>query len=103
MATLFYTFDGDDYANTEAGRQRLLEDISTALETEAWSDPDLKDATDDERSEAASMAFDGTHYAADFWDNIMSIMQQAPYVIDVKRIDSDGATPEELQRANYAF
>jgi hypothetical protein len=103
MATILYTFDGDDYANTEAGHQRLLEDIATALETEVYSDPDMANATDDERTEAANMAWDGTNYQADFWDNVMAIMQMAPYAIDVKRIDSDGATADELERAEYAF
>jgi hypothetical protein len=101
MTTLFYTFDGNDYANNASGRQELLEAISTALETEAWADPDLEDATDDERQEAASMSFDGTHYQAPFWQNIMAIMQHAPYEIDVKRVDSETATPDELERAEW--
>lgn len=103
MATILYTFDGDDYANTEAGKQRLLEDVRTAIETEVYSDPDMKDASDDARTEAVSMSFDGTHYAAEFWDNCMAIMQQCPYALDIKRIDSETATPEELERAEYAF
>lgn len=103
MATILYTFDGDDYAPTPAGEQRLLEDINTALETEAWSDPELKDASDDARQEAVSMAFDGTNVEMAFWDNIMAIMQQAPYEIDVKRIDSESATDEEKERAEWAI
>lgn len=103
MATILYTFDGDDFAATPAGEQRLLEAIHEALNTEAWTDPELKDATDDARQEAVSMSFDGTNRDMPFWDNIMSIMQQSPYEIDVKRIDSESATPEEVERAEYAF
>lgn len=101
MADILYTFDGDDYAVTEAGKQRLLEDIHTALQTEADTDPDLD--SDDARAEAVSMAFDGTSVNADFWQNIMAIMQQAPYEIDVKRIEDASATPEERERAEWAI
>lgn len=103
MTTILYTFDGDYYAPTEAGKQRLLEDINTALETEVYSDPDMATATDDERSEAVSMAFDGTHYAADFWDNCVAIMQQSPYSLEIGRIDSETATPEQLEIAEWAI
>jgi len=95
MTTYGYTFDGDYYADTEADKQRLLEDVSTALETEVWSDPDMKDATDDERSEAVNMSFDGTHYAADFWSNCIAIMQHAPYTLDIRRITED-SKPNEI-------
>jgi len=95
MATYGYKFEGNFYADTEAGRQELLEEISTALETEVWSDPDMKDATDDERSEAVSMTFDGTHYQADFWANCISIMQMSPYALDIERITED-SEPEAI-------
>ena len=103
MTTILYTFDGDDFAATPAGEQRLLETIHDALQTEAWSDPELKDATDDAREEAVSMSFDGTNRDMPFWDNIMAIMQQSPYELDVKRIDSESATDEEKERASWAF
>jgi hypothetical protein len=92
-----YRFDGDLYPATPEGEQSLLEAINSALETEAWTDPDLKDATDDERQEAVSMSYDGTHYQADFWDNIMAIMQQAPYEIDVKRLTAEDLTEDERE------
>lgn len=90
-----YRFDGNLYPATEVGKQDLLEAISEALNTEAWNDPELMD--DQSREEAVSMSYDGTHYAADFWDNIMAIMQHAPYDIDVKRHDADELTAEELE------
>jgi hypothetical protein len=90
-----YRFDGDLYPATEVGKQDLLEAIDAALTTEAWSDPEPM--TDDERQEAVSMSYDGTHYAADFWDNIMAIMQHAPYEINVKRHDADELTADELE------
>ena len=89
MKVYGYSFDGDYYADTEAGKQALLEEISNALDTEVWSDPDMKDATDGERQEAVSMAFDGTHYAADFWANCISIRQMSPYTLDIARITED--------------
>jgi hypothetical protein len=49
------------------------------------------------------MSFDGTNVSMDFWDNVMAIMQQAPYELDVKRIDSESATPEEIERSEQAF
>lgn len=98
--TLGYRFDGKSYLPNRyypmaAQEQELLEDISTALETEAWNDDTL--TTDDERQEAADMAFDGTYYAAPFWDNIMSIMQMSPYPIDVERITADNITDDEKE------
>lgn len=90
-----YRFDGDLYPATETGKQDLLEAINDALTTEAWSDPE--DMTDEERQEAVSMSYDGTHYRAEFWDNIMAIMQHAPYDIDVKRLDRDQLTDEEFE------
>jgi hypothetical protein len=100
--TLGYRFDGNSYLPNRyypmhAQRQQLLEDISTALETEVWSDPDMADATDDERQEAVTMAFDGTHYQAPFWDNIMAIMQQSPYELKVERITADNITADERE------
>lgn len=94
MKVYGYTFDGDYFADTEAGKQELLENIATAIDTEVWSDPDMKDASDDERQEAVSMAFDGTHYAADFWDNCISIMQMAGYPLDIQRITEDSKDAE---------
>ena len=94
---LGFKFDGDYYANTDRAVQRLLEDVSTALDAEVWSDPDMADATDDERQEAASMAFDGTHYQADIWSNLVAIMQHSPYSLNIERIDSDTATAEDLE------
>jgi hypothetical protein len=90
-----YRFDGTLYPATEVGKQDLLEAINEALNTEAWNDSELMD--DQSREEAVSMSYDGTHYAADFWDNIMAIMQHAPYDIDVKRHDADELTAEELE------
>jgi hypothetical protein len=90
-----YRFDGTLYPSTEVGKQELLEAINEALNTEAWNDSELMD--DQSREEAVSMSYDGTHYAADFWDNIMAIMQHAPYDIDVKRHDADELTAEELE------
>lgn len=95
MSTLGYRFDGDVFKASAAGEQELLERIYDALTTKAYSDPSL--TTDEEREEAISMAFDGTHYAADFWSNVMAIMQQAPYEIDVKRIDSETATADDIE------
>jgi hypothetical protein len=95
--TVAYRFDGDLYPATPEGEQNLLEAISTALDTEAWTDPDLKDATDDERQEASSMAFDGTNVGMPFWDNIIAIMQHAPYEIDVKRLTREDLTDEEFE------
>lgn len=94
---LGFKFDGDYYANTDRAAQRLFEDISTALSTEVWSDPDMASATDDERQEAASMAFDGTSRDMDTWSNCVAIMQQSPYSLDIQRIDSDTATAEDLE------
>jgi hypothetical protein len=99
---LGFKFDGDYYANTDRAFQRLLEDISAALDAEAFSDPALADATDDERQEAASMAFDGTHYQLDAWSNLVAIMQQSPYALDIQRIDSDTATAEDLEALEYS-
>jgi hypothetical protein len=90
-----YRFNGELYPATEVGKQELLEAISEVLNTEAWNDSELMD--DQSREEAVSMSYDGTHYAADFWDNIMAIMQHAPYDIDVKRHDADELTAEELE------
>jgi len=90
-----YRFEGDLYPATEVGKQDLLEAINDALTTEAYSD--AEPMTDDEREEAISMSFDGTHYQAEFWDNIMAIMQHAPYDIDVKRLDRDQLTADELE------
>lgn len=99
MSTIGYTFDGDYFSDSEAGRQELLENISEAIRTEAGSDATL--TTYEEVEEAHSMAFDGTHYQAEFWENIMAIMQQSPYQIDVKRIDSETATEEEREALEY--
>jgi predicted nucleic acid-binding protein len=90
-----YRFDGTLYAATEQGKQELLEAIDEALNTEAWNDSEL--STEDERQEAVSMSYDGTHYAADFWDNIMAIMQHAPYDVSVTRLDRDQLTEDELE------
>jgi len=90
-----YRFDGTLYAATEQGKQELLEAINDALTTEAYADPEPM--TEDEREEAISMSYDGTHYAAEFWDNVMAIMQHAPYEIDVKRLDRDQLTDEEFE------
>lgn len=90
-----YRFDGTLYAATEQGKQELLEAINEALQTEAWNDADLLD--EQSREEAVSMSYDGTHYRAEFWDNIMAIMQHAPYEIDVKRHDADELTDDELE------
>lgn len=91
----FYRFDGELYTDTEAGRQALLEAINNALETEAWSDSE--EMTVEERQEAVSMSYDGTHYAAPFWDNIMAIMQQAPYPVNVERVDLCQLSAEERE------
>jgi hypothetical protein len=90
-----YRFDGTLYPATEAGKQELLEAINDALTTEAYTDAEL--STEAERDEAVSMSFDGTHYQADFWDNIMAIMQHAPYEIDVKRLTLEDLTPDERE------
>jgi hypothetical protein len=90
-----YRFDGNLYPATEVGKQELLEAINDALTTEAYADPEPM--TPEEREEAISMSYDGTHYRADFWDNIMAIMQHAPYEIDVKRHDADELTADELE------
>jgi hypothetical protein len=90
-----YRFDGNLYPATEVGKQELLEAINDALTTEAYADPEPM--TDDERQEAVSMSYDGTHYRAEFWDNVMAIMQHAPYDIDVKRHDADELTADELE------
>jgi hypothetical protein len=90
-----YRFDGSLYPATEVGKQDLLEAINDALTTEAYNDPEPM--TDDEREEAISMSYDGTHYRAEFWDNVMAIMQHAPYEIDVKRLDRDQLTDEEFE------
>jgi hypothetical protein len=101
--TLGYRFDGNSYLPNRyypmaAQEQQLLEDISDALQTEVWSDPDMKDATDDERQEAVNMAFDGTHYHAPFWNNIMAIMQHSPYELKVERITADNITDDEREQ-----
>ncbi len=90
-----YRFDGNLYPATEVGKQDLLEAINDALTTEAYSDSEPM--TEDEREEAISMSYDGTHFQAEFWDNIMAIMQHAPYEIDVKRQDRDQLTDEEFE------
>lgn len=90
-----YRFDGTLYSATEQGKQELLEAIAEALQTEAWNDADLPD--EQSREEAVSMSYDGTHYRAEFWDNIMAIMQHAPYEIDVKRHAADELTADELE------
>lgn len=96
MATIGYKFDNEFYGDTEAGKQELLEAVSTAIDTEVWSDPDMADKSGDERQEAASMSFDGTHYQAEFWDNCMAIMQHCPYTLDIVRIDDETSAPEEI-------
>lgn len=90
-----YRFDGDLYPATEVGKQDLLEAINDALTTEAYSDPEPM--TEDEREEAISMSYDGTHFQAEFWDNIMAIMQHAPYDVSVTRHDADELTADELE------
>lgn len=90
-----YRFDGNLYPATEVGKQELLEAINDALTTEAWNDSTLQDEWS--REEAVSQSYDGTHYRAEFWDNIMAIMQHAPYDIDVKRLDRDQLTDEEFE------
>lgn len=90
-----YRFDGTLYAATEQGKQELLEAINEALTTEAWNDSDLRD--EQSREEAVSMSYDGTHFRAEFWDNIMAIMQHAPYDITVTRHGADELTADELE------
>jgi hypothetical protein len=90
-----YRFDGTLYAATEQGKQELLEAINEALTIEAWNDSELMD--EQSREEAVSMSYDGTHHAAEFWDNVTAIMQHAPYDIDVKRLDRDQLTDEEFE------
>lgn len=90
-----YRFDGTLYAANEQGKQELLEAINEALNTEAWNDSELLD--DASREEAVSMSYDGTHYAAEFWDNVTAIMQHAPYELDVTRHDADELTADELE------
>ncbi len=99
---LGFKFDGDYYANTDRAIQRLYEDVSTALDTEVWSDPDMASATDDERQQAASMAFDGTSRDLDAWSNCVAIMQHSPYALDIQRIDVDTATAEDLEALEYS-
>lgn len=96
VATVGYKFDNEFYGDTEAGKQELLEAINTAIETEAWSDPELKDASDDERQEAVSMSYDGTNRGMEFWDNCMAIMQQCPYSLDIVRIDDETTSAEDI-------
>lgn len=90
-----YRFDGTLYPATETGKQDLLEAIHDALNIEVWNDSELLD--DASREEAVSMSYDGTHYRAEFWDNIMAIMQHAPYDVSVTRLDRDQLTADELE------
>lgn len=83
-----FTFDDNQYNNTPEDQQQLLEDVYDALTTEAISDPenlrDTPDQTGQAISEAVEMSFDGTDYRMSFRENLMAIMQQAPYEIDIQ-------------------
>lgn len=92
MAT-FYTFDGNKYDATPEGEQQLLSDVDEAIREEVYTDASI--ASDEEREEAISMSYDGTHYQREFWDNMIAIMQMAPCDIDVKREEG----PDDGQEA----
>jgi len=92
MAT-FYTFDGDKYDATPEGEQALLEAVSEAIREEAGTDASLKSY--EEVEEAHSMSFDGTNRDMAFWDNMIAIMQQCPYELDIKREEG----PDDGQEA----
>jgi hypothetical protein len=87
MTVYGYSFEGNYYADTEAGRLELLQEVSEAITTAVYSDPEMEHATDDERQEAESMTWDGTSRDMLFWDNCIAIMQHCPYTLDIKRID----------------
>lgn len=86
MSVAIFKFDGETYAEgNDTDFQRLLEAISDAVQTEAWSDAEL--ATDAEREEVVSQTWDGTSRDMAQWDNLMAIMQMCPYELNVERVE----------------
>ena len=86
MSVAIFKFYGETYAEgNDTDFQRLLEDISDAVQTEVWNDPEL--ATDAEREEAVSQTWDGTNRNMAQWDNLMAIMQMCPYELNVERVE----------------
>lgn len=90
---MYYTFNGNQYNDTPSERQELLEAIHDTLTDSAMNDEDNRRDTDDQTiqavSDAVEMSFDGTNRQMPYWDNIMAIMQHAPYEIDVQRHDGE--------------
>lgn len=85
-AVHFFRFNGMDYVEgDDASFQQLLEDISDAVQTEAWNDPEL--TTDAEREEAANQSWDGTSRDMGQWENLMGFMQMCPYDVQIERVE----------------
>lgn len=85
-AVHFFRFNGMDYVEgDETAFQQLLEDISDAVQTEAWNDPEL--TTDEEREEAVSMTWLGTNRDFRQWENVTAIEQMCPYTLDIERVE----------------
>lgn len=86
MSVAIFKFDGETYAEgNDKDFQQLLEAISDAVQTEAWTDSEL--STDAEREEAVSQTWDGTSRSMAQWDNLMAIMQMCPYELNVERVE----------------
>lgn len=86
MSVAIFKFDGETYVEgNDTDFQRLLEAISDAVQTEAWTDSEL--STDAEREEAVSQTWDGTNRSMAQWDNLMAIMQMCPYELNVERVE----------------
>lgn len=85
-AVYFFRFNGMDYVEgDDAEFQRLLEDISDAVQYHAWNDPEL--VTDAEREEAVSQSWDGTSRDMGQWANMIGFMQMCPYDIQIERVE----------------
>lgn len=106
MRVLGYKFDSEFYADTETGKQELLEAVLDAVTTEAGCDSNV--ATEDVDSVIAD-TFENTLAEGSpwghmtFWQNCEAMNEDSHYPLNIERVtdESDPATVAECKEWLY--
>lgn len=108
MRVLGYKFDSEFYADTEAGKQSLLEAVLDAVTTEAATDPELT-GNDLGQQRVIDATFENTLVEGSpwgtmtFWENCKAMNRDSYYLLNIERVtdESDPAMVAECKEWLY--